>query len=738
MVDLTFVESIFFGALEMPSDRAQAAFLDEACGHDIDLRRHVERLLAVHPRAAGFPAACRCLIPHESNSGGALVQGSRQALNRAGDASIISALGDDIHAFHSLVEGTARGTGQGFFRSLVRHLAEAIDVHYAIVTEFSAPPHVRTLAFWERDRLGSNFEYDFTGTPCAEIVRGGLVHYPTGVSKLFPQATPLVERGIDSYMAMPFLDREGKILGHLAVFDERPMPAEPRRRFIVRIFAARATVEQERLRAEQRLQKNEARYRDLFENAPNAYLIVGTDGRIQAANRRVTELFGYSLEELVGVPIHSFLPDTPAGRSRSLEVSRKHLAGESVAGWEMEMRRKDGRPLWIKMWMESRRGPEGAIQPARSFFFDITDRILAEQERARLQEQNRYLQEEIKAVHDFEQIVGSSAALKEVLALVARVAPTDATVLITGETGTGKELIARAIHSASKRKDKPLIKVNCAALPSGLVESELFGHEKGAFSGAIAKRLGRFELADGGTLFLDEVGELPAEAQAKLLRVLQEREFDRVGGAAPVRVDVRVIAATNRDLLKEIQEKTFREDLFYRLNVFPVRLPPLRERCDDIPLLVHFLVKKFALRIGKHLDRVSRTTMQRFMEYPWPGNIRELENVLERAVILATGDALEIGPDLLPVPSPAPAARQQPGLEPTQPTYLLPVPQSTADQRQPSLEAVERNYILTVLRQTNWVITGPRGAAQLLGLCPSTLRNRMKKLGIARASHHMW
>src|SRR5437660_2759833 len=236
----------------------------------------------------------------------------------------------------------------------------------------------------------------------------------------------------------------------------------------------------------------------------------------------------------------------------------------------------------------------------------------------------------------------------EVIAQVVLVAAADASVLITGETGTGKELIARAIHSTSKRKDKPFIKVNCAALPSGLVESELFGHEKGAFSGAIARRLGRFELADGGTIFLDEIGELPAEAQVKLLRVLQERELDRVGGDTPIRVDVRVIAATNRDLLKEVQEKTFREDLFYRLNVFPVRLPPLRERRDDIPLLVHFLVNKFALRIGKHLDEVSPRTMQRLQEYPWPGNVRELENILERAVILTTGSTLDIAPDFLP------------------------------------------------------------------------------------------
>jgi PAS domain S-box-containing protein len=645
---------------------------------------------------------------------------------------------DDLRALEAVVEGTARGTGQQFFRSLVRHLAEAIDVHYAVVAEFpKAPPHVRTLAVWERDRLGLDFEYDFTGTPCAEIVRGGLVHYPTGVSKLFPQAAPLVERGIDSYMAEPFLDREGKILGHLAVFDERPMPTEPRRRFIFRIFAARATAEQERMRAEQRLRASEARYRDLFENAPNAYLVVGTDGRILRANRRLAEMLGYPVEELVGAEVHSFLPDTPAGKARSREVSRKHLAGEAVSGWELEVRRKDGRPLWVNLWMEPGRCEDGTVGPSRSFFVDITDRVLAERERARLQAQNLYLQEEIKAVHNFEQIVGSSPALLDVLAHVARVAPTDASVLVTGETGTGKELIARSIHSTSRRKDRPLIKVNCAALPAGLVESELFGHEKGAFSGAIAKRLGRFELADGGTLFLDEVGELTPEAQAKLLRVLQEREFDRVGGTAPVRVDVRVIAATNRDLLQEVQEKRFREDLFYRLNVFPVRLPPLRERRDDIPLLVHFLVKKFALQIGKHLDGVSRATMQRLLEYPWPGNVRELENVLERAVILTTGDALEIGPDVLPLASPPPGARQQPAAEPVPPDYLLAIPQPISDKRQPSLEAVERDYILTVLQQTQWVVTGPRGAAKLLDLHPSTLRNRMKKLGITRASHHI-
>jgi len=645
------------------------------------------------------------------------------------------AVPDDLHALRAVVEGTAAGTGREFFRSLVRHLAEAIGVPYAVVAEFpNAPPHVRTLAFWERDRVAGNFEYDFTGTPCAEIVCGGLVHYPTGVSRLFPRAVPLVERGIDSYMAVPFLDGAGHILGHIAVFDERPMPAEPRRLSFFRIFAARATAELQRLRAEYRLSESEARYRDLYENAPCAYVVVGPDGRILDVNRRLTEMLGYSTEEMIGAVIHSFLPDTPAGKSRSLDVSRKVLAGEPVSGWDLETRHKDGRPVWVKLWMEPTRGEDGTIQAGRSFCVDITDQVLAERERARLEQQNVYLQEEIKAVHDFEQIVGRSPALAGVLAEVGRVAPTDATVLITGETGTGKELIARAVHSASKRRDRPLIKVNCAALPAGLVESELFGHEKGAFSGAVARRLGRFELADGGTIFLDEVGELPLDAQAKLLRALQEREFDRVGGTAPVKVDVRVIAATNRDLAAEVREKRFREDLHYRLNVFPVRLPPLRERPEDVPLLVHFLLGKFAPRVGRPIDGVTRATMRRLQEYPWPGNVRELENVLERAVILATGPTLDIAPDLLPAPAPA-AVAEPPGVAVATQDAAIATPLPTPGQPPPSLAAVERDHILAVLCQTNWLLTGPRGAAKVLGLHANTLRGRMKKLGIARPAN---
>jgi len=377
----------------------------------------------------------------------------------------------------------------------------------------------------------------------------------------------------------------------------------------------------------------------------------------------------------------------------------------------LELRRRDGSPLWVSAWMRPIRGVDGRIQAIHSIWVDVTDRVLAEAERVRLSKQNLYLQQEIKSVHNFEEIVGRSPPLVSVLEKVRRVAPTDASVLIYGEMGTGKELIARAIHSTSQRRDKPLIKINCAALPAGLVESELFGHEKGAFTGAIALHTGRFELADGGMIFLDEIGELPAGTQAKLLCVLQEREFDRVGGKSPRKADVRVHAATNRDLLEAVREKAFREDLYYRLSVFPIHLPSLRERAEDIPLLAKFLLDKYATRIGRRFEGIEPDTLRRFTAYSWPGNVRELDNVLERAVILATGPMLDVDPDVLGLPA------------------------SELVQTSGPLEEIEWSHILNVLRRTRWVIEGHPGAAAILGLHPNTPQSRLKKLGLSRPPH---
>ena len=324
---------------------------------------------------------------------------------------------------------------------------------------------------------------------------------------------------------------------------------------------------------------------------------------------------------------------------------------------------------------------------------------------ARLAEEKLYLQDEIRTNYFLEEIVGRSAAIMNVLRQVEMVAPSDSTVLICGETGTGKELIARAIHNRSSRRQSAFVKVNCAAIPTGLLESELFGHERGAFTGAVAQRIGRFELAHRGTIFLDEIGDIPLELQPKLLRVLQEREFERLGSGKTIRVDVRLVAATNADLLRMVEDKKFRADLYYRLNVFPIVVPPLRERPEDIPLLVSYFAQQYAARMGKRITTIPSETMAQLSRYSWPGNIRELQNLVERAVILSSGSTLEVPLETL-------QAERQPSPG--------------------SLEDVERNHILQVLKETNWVLSGPSGAAARLGLKRATLQYRMKKLGITR------
>ncbi|HZP02538.1 MAG TPA: sigma 54-interacting transcriptional regulator [Terriglobia bacterium] len=328
----------------------------------------------------------------------------------------------------------------------------------------------------------------------------------------------------------------------------------------------------------------------------------------------------------------------------------------------------------------------------------------------KLAEEKLYLEDEIRTQYNFEEIIGESAALKRILNQVETVAPTGSTVLIQGETGTGKELIARAIHSLSDRHERTFVKINCAAIPTGLLESELFGHEKGAFTGAISQKIGRFELAHGGTLFLDEVGDIPLEIQPKLLRVLQEQEFERLGATRTIRVDVRIVAATNRDLSKMVEERQFRSDLYYRLNVFPIVVPPLRERPEDIPILVRYFAQRLARRMNKHIETIPSDAMRALTLYPWPGNIRELENFIERAVILSKGSKLEI------------------------PLSELKNSEEAFSAETMTLEEAERRHILQALNETKWVIGGPRGAAARLGMKRTTLHSRMQKLGITRPS----
>jgi PAS domain S-box-containing protein len=419
----------------------------------------------------------------------------------------------------------------------------------------------------------------------------------------------------------------------------------------------------------------------------------------------------------------NFLEHTELFNEESCEKLRAatELSLNNGTPYELELQvvAPNGTNKWVNARGEALRDSAGEIIKLRGTLQDITERKNAEEQLQRahaevsalknqLEAENIYLQEEIKLEHNFDEIVGQSDAIQYVLFKIEQVAPTDSTVLVTGETGTGKELVARAIHSASKRHDRAMVKVNCAALSPTLIESELFGHEKGAFTGALSRKIGRFELADGGTIFLDEIGELPLELQPKLLRVIQEGELERLGGTRTINVDVRIIAATNRNLQVDVDKNRFREDLWYRLNVFPITIPPLRQHPDDIRALVEHFTNKFARKLGKEITSIAPATLKALQEYSWPGNARELANVIERGVINSQGSMLQL-------------------------LDTLEKPQSDVSPLSPkTLEQIERDYILHILEDTNWRIEGPKGAAQILGLHPSTLRNRISKLGIQK------
>ena len=433
---------------------------------------------------------------------------------------------------------------------------------------------------------------------------------------------------------------------------------------------------------------------------------------------RFRGILGYSSDEFPG-SIDSFRSRLhPEDAEATWASIKRHLQERVPYKTEYRLRAKSGDYLWFLARGQAIWNTEGKAIRMSGWIQDITERKQAELNlhvalseikdlKEKLEVERAYLQEEIKLEYNYENIVGQSDGLNYVLYKVEQIAPSDTTVLVLGETGTGKELVARAIHSLSPRKDRTLVKVNCATLPSNLIESELFGHEKGSFTGAHARQLGRFEVANGATLFLDEIGELPLELQPKLLRVIQDGEFERLGSSGTIKTDVRVIAATNRNLEEEVRRGRFREDLWYRLNIFPITVPPLRERMEDIALLVDFFVDKISKKMGKSIENIPTNVMNSLQDYQWPGNVRELENVLERAVINSSGPKLRLVDELKK-------------------------PHKDLTTTQKTLEEVERNHIVRVLEQTNWKVSGKNGAAEILGLNRSTLRARIRNLGIHR------
>jgi formate hydrogenlyase transcriptional activator len=472
----------------------------------------------------------------------------------------------------------------------------------------------------------------------------------------------------------------------------------------------------EKLRqANEALGESERRWRDLFDEAPIAYVQERLDTRLIHANRAAMSILGLKSEEVAETFGKSLVPETAGAQLRLREVLEAFERGTESSGVVLEIRRKDnGKPVWIQLW--SKPAVDGKY--TRTMFVDITQRVLLEQEQVRLEAQNAYLWDEIRSAQNFGDLLGGSRAIRQVMQQIQLVAPTGAAVLVTGESGTGKELVARAIHDRSPRKGRALITVNCGAVPENLFESEFFGHVKGAFTGALNDKVGRFELADGGTLFLDEISEMPVAMQAKLLRVLQEQELERVGDTRKRKIDVRIVAATNLDLTQAVDAGSFRQDLYYRLSVFPIELPPLRERRDDIPPLAAHFVTQAARRMNRPAPRLTPAAMDQLTAYDWPGNVRELQNAIERAVILAQGGAPRF--DWLKganPPSTVPAAA------PATPPAIL-----TAAE----LKRRERENLTTALARTGGKIFGPTGAAALLGMKPTTVISRLKALGLER------
>jgi PAS domain S-box-containing protein len=633
----------------------------------------------------------------------------------------LQTLDEDV-ALRTILEGTATATGERFFAALVESLAKALGTYGAWVTEYRpATRKLRALAFRLGDEWVDGWEMVVDGTPCETVINTvGLVHYPDNVVALYPNDPELQRLGAVSYMGVPLLDADRRILGNLAVLDTRPMPAEPRALAVFRIFADRAAAELRRLRAEAEVRERDDKLSRLVDSAMDAIVELDRDLRVTRANPAAERIFGCAGCGLVGRDFGRFLAP---GSDRTLANAMQDLEG-----------RPEGRRcLWIPAGLQAKRF-DGASFHADATLSRFTtkhaafhalilrnadERLEAERRIQSLSAEAEYLREEIKAVHNADDIIGRSEPLQRTIQDIDQVAETDTTVLILGETGTGKELVARAIHAASPRRNCPFIKVNCAAIPGTLMESELFGHERGAFTGAAKAREGRFALADRGTIFLDEIGELPLDLQSKLLRVIQEKEFEPIGVARTRKVDVRVLAATNRDLARAVQVGDFREDLYYRLNVFPIRVPPLRERGDDIILLACVFAKRFAHKLGRQIEPLSRECIQRLMAYTWPGNVRELMSVIERAVITSRNGTLDLNRALPQVPVSTPTTR--------------PPEEAVARVRTVrELEELERQNLHLALESAGWRVEGENGAARLLGINPSTLRSRLKALGIHR------
>src|SRR5213594_3609223 len=548
---------------------------------------------------------------------------------------------------------------------------------------------------------------DYTGLSPEEVQRVGckVAIHPEDLPKWLDEWRTLVASGEGGEI-------EARLRRHDGVYRRfliRVEPLQDESGEIVRWYGTNTDIDDLK-QTEEKLRQEERELRRITDAIPQTIVIQDPDGTPVYANQAVLDYTGLTMEDVITSDFRARIFH-PEDLERLREERRAALARGLPFEIEQRALRKDGQYRWFLIRYNPFRDEQGHLVRWYATGTDIDDRKRSEE---RTQNENVALREDIVHSSMFEEIVGSSEALRQVIAQVSKVAPTDSTVLILGETGTGKELIARAIHNRPKRSARAFIRVNCAAIPATLVASELFGHEKGAFTGALQRRLGRFESADGGTIFLDEIGDLPAETQIALLRVLQEREIERVGSSQPLAVDVRVLAATNRDLETAVQSGAFRQDLYYRLNVFPIEIPPLRERVDDIPVLVEYLIERYAKKAGKSIRTIKKQTVELFQAYDWPGNVRELQNVIERAVVLCDGETFAIDQSWLQG-------------KPSRPSARMPRPVTT-------LAEGEKELIEAALAASSGRISGPLGAAAKLGIPRQTLESKMKGLHIDRFS----
>ncbi len=599
-------------------------------------------------------------------------------------------------------------------------------------TLFQVPMAVVSLVdedrVWFKSRLGIDADHCArdAGLCSSAIASPGVYYLRDAAHDERAVGHPLVPAlGIRFYAAAPLRTHDGLNLGTVCVLDQQPRELAPGEAEMLEMLAALAMNQMELRQYTEKVAELE-QARTVIDAIPQLISVLNPEGEFVYSNQAVMDYTGLTREEVRAVEFRD-----RAGHPEDVERLREKRQQALTRGLpfqvEQRARRKDGQYRWFLVQYEPFRDGRGEVIRWYATGTDIEDRKQAEErtrkenlalekERTRLESQNAYLLDEIRAEQNFGDIIGGSSGLRKVMHQVQLVAPTDATVLITGESGTGKELIARAIHERGARSERTLVKLNCSAVPEGLFESEFFGHVKGAFTGALKDKPGRFELADGGTLFLDEIGEVPLAMQAKLLRVLQEQELERVGDTRTRKVNVRVIAATNRDLKKEVDEGRFREDLFYRLSVFPIEVPPLRERRDDIgPLVAHF-IRQSARRMNRPEPQISKTAFDQLAAWHWPGNVRELQNTVERAIIL-----WREGPLTFDLPASRPHKSSGEEAKPAAKTALL-----TLDE----LKRQEREAIINALIQANGKVSGARGAAELLGMKPSTLASRISSMSI--------